>query len=239
MCKINVNTDYVEHLHPNPACATNSSGQCCLGCGPATAAGAKFCPQCGQSLTAFVDERSTISSLPTLPTADAKPDPRTPTIGPDTQPQTDAYRSQVLEPPATVAVCDCGRELPENAQFCPRCGKPVACPVEESYCLVLRIPGQKATYIPLVGDQLTVGKSPDNDLVIPGDDYVSRQHAQILKKDKKILLEDLGSSNGTLLKIRRMIELEVGDEILVGTNMLTLQKSVNPTIEPEVWQCLR
>lgn len=44
----------------------------------------------------------------------------------------------------------------------------------------------------------TIGRSGDNDIVIP-DPYVSGRHAQITASEEEITLTDLGSTNGTLL----------------------------------------
>src|ERR687893_335329 len=44
----------------------------------------------------------------------------------------------------------------------------------------------------------TVGRSEDNDVVIP-DPNVSRRHARLSRLDNGFVVEDLGSTNGTLL----------------------------------------
>jgi predicted component of type VI protein secretion system len=47
---------------------------------------------------------------------------------------------------------------------------------------------------------ITVGRSPECDLVLPGDELrVSRQHVRIERREGGYLLVDLGSRNGTLL----------------------------------------
>ncbi|MCZ7604540.1 MAG: FHA domain-containing protein [Planctomycetota bacterium] len=47
---------------------------------------------------------------------------------------------------------------------------------------------------------ITVGRSPECDLVLPGDEVrVSRQHVRIERREGGYLLVDLGSRNGTLL----------------------------------------
>lgn len=45
---------------------------------------------------------------------------------------------------------------------------------------------------------------------------VSRQHAEIYAEDGKFLLRDLGSSNGTFVRIRGSCELRHGDQFRVG-----------------------
>lgn len=48
--------------------------------------------------------------------------------------------------------------------------------------------------------KITVGRSPDCDLVLPGDEVrVSRRHIEVHRREGGYLLQDLGSRNGTLL----------------------------------------
>ncbi|MBK8270294.1 MAG: FHA domain-containing protein [Planctomycetes bacterium] len=68
-----------------------------------------------------------------------------------------------------------------------------------------------------------IGKDADCNVVISDDEFVSRRHARLRLEDGLVFLEDLGSSNGTLLRIRRPIIIEAGDEILIGTRMMRLE----------------
>lgn len=43
-----------------------------------------------------------------------------------------------------------------------------------------------------------IGRSPDVDVPIPGE-HVSRSHAIVWRQDERVLISDLGSSNGTLV----------------------------------------
>ena len=63
----------------------------------------------------------------------------------------------------------------------------------------------------------TVGRSQENDIVVP-DPNVSRRHARISRSDDSFVVEDLGSTNGTLLDgapIDRE-RIEGGDELTFG-----------------------
>ena len=42
--------------------------------------------------------------------------------------------------------------------------------------------------------------------------YLSRRHVRISQDNDLVLVEDLGSSNGTLLRIRRPIVIEPGED---------------------------
>ena len=82
----------------------------------------------------------------------------------------------------------------------------------------------KDAVIPLVGEQLIIGKDSDCDVVIADDSFVSRRHARLRRDDNLIFLDDLGSSNGTLLKICRPVIIEPGDEIMIGSTVLRLEQ---------------
>ena len=61
--------------------------------------------------------------------------------------------------------------------------------------LVYEIHGQRVSY-PLTGEEVTIGRSGDNDVVIE-DSLVSRHHAKIFRVGDAWRVSDLGSANGT------------------------------------------
>ena len=75
----------------------------------------------------------------------------------------------------------------------------------------------------LVGAHLVIGRSSACEIVL-GDDTVSRRHAELRYEDGRWLLRDLGSSNGTWVNGRRVVEAEVraGDEVYLGGARLKL-----------------
>ena len=62
-----------------------------------------------------------------------------------------------------------------------------------------------------------LGRSPGCHLTF-ADDTVSRRHAELLLLDGRWILRDLGSSNGTWVNGRQVMEAEVtaGDEVYLG-----------------------
>jgi DNA-binding NtrC family response regulator len=68
------------------------------------------------------------------------------------------------------------------------------------------------------GSDVTVGRSPEADVVVP-DGSLSRLHARFRFADGDLVLEDLGSTNGTLLNGKPVREAVVrtGDELFLGT----------------------
>ena len=85
--------------------------------------------------------------------------------------------------------------------------------------------GSFAKVAEITDKAITLGKSPDCDLVISDDNYVSRHHARITPDGQSFLIEDLNSSNGTYLKIRGQVTVKSGDEFLIGTHIIRFEQT--------------
>jgi len=69
--------------------------------------------------------------------------------------------------------------------------------------------------------EIVVGRSSDLDMVLV-EEMVSRKHARIAYENDAVMIEDLGSTNGTFVngeKIKRA-QLKEGDRVLIGTSIL-------------------
>jgi DNA-binding winged helix-turn-helix (wHTH) protein len=78
--------------------------------------------------------------------------------------------------------------------------------------------------IPLRSGENVIGRDPHDAIVIRAPE-VSRHHARLLVEGPRVMLEDLGSKNGTFIGTRRVTqatEVRAGDEILVGTTKMRL-----------------
>jgi hypothetical protein len=73
----------------------------------------------------------------------------------------------------------------------------------------------------MVGTKLTLGRAQDNDVVLD-DPQVSRYHAQVMRQGDQIIVEDLGSTNGTLVNGRRI----TGSHVLQPTETIAVGASV-------------
>ncbi|MEN6374725.1 MAG: FHA domain-containing protein [Smithella sp.] len=67
----------------------------------------------------------------------------------------------------------------------------------------------------------TIGRKPDNDIIIDNQ-AVSGHHAQIKAHGEEVVLEDLGSLNGTYVNSQKISRAELfnGDVVLIGVHTL-------------------
>lgn len=87
----------------------------------------------------------------------------------------------------------------------------------KTYWLLLLEGGKVARQHMLGQDRCVIGRAEDADLTLSGSD-VSRHHASVRFQDGKYLIEDLTSTNGTLVNGRAVAQhfLKPGDEISIG-----------------------
>src|SRR5687768_8780535 len=103
--------------------------------------------------------------------------------------------------------------------------------------LFIRVTGGTAAgaEIPL-DDELLIGRSASGDGSLGGDTELSREHASIKRADGELLIEDLGSTNGTFVNGERITAptpIQPGDKISVGASTVevagTLPAGAQPT----------
>jgi len=148
----------------------------------------------------------------------------------------------------SVVYCsECGFQNPEAANYCSRCGALLTkgeasgettqafSPDEvgdnldhedfglEGPALVVRSGGGRAgeSFRP-TGERTRIGRSPDCEIFLD-DVTVSRNHATLIERDGKFVVEDQGSLNGTFVNRHRIESavLEEGDELQVGKYRMT------------------
>jgi pSer/pThr/pTyr-binding forkhead associated (FHA) protein len=71
----------------------------------------------------------------------------------------------------------------------------------------------------LTRPELVLGRE-EGDVTFPDDEFMSRRHAAVKRVGTKARLEDLGSSNGTFVRVRADRELKPGDLLRVGDQLL-------------------
>ena len=91
--------------------------------------------------------------------------------------------------------------------------------------------GALVTERELVRGQINVGRTDDNDVVLPSNS-VSRQHACLYLENNVAYVADMGSANGVFVddrKIRSDTEVSEQSSIRVGEYRIILEKLVNPS----------
>lgn len=81
------------------------------------------------------------------------------------------------------------------------------------------------------GDRAIIGSSGAIDL--PGERFCHAREAELVFKQGRLWLSDLEGGNGVFLRIRTPVELEFGDEFLVGDQLLRVEKNPVPDDGPD------
>jgi pSer/pThr/pTyr-binding forkhead associated (FHA) protein len=74
---------------------------------------------------------------------------------------------------------------------------------------------------------LTIGRSDDNTLALPGDEFASGHHARIESQRDGVWILDLGSTNGTFVNGARLDgrrKLREGDVVQIGDTELRFER---------------
>jgi ABC-type multidrug transport system ATPase subunit/pSer/pThr/pTyr-binding forkhead associated (FHA) protein len=92
----------------------------------------------------------------------------------------------------------------------------------------------------LQGSQITIGRTPDNKIVVPHP-QVSARHAQIIDQGGSLFLEDLGSGNGTFVRGQRLargqrVPVANGEKVYIGPMPVLIHiagQQVNVVVEDQ------
>ena len=94
--------------------------------------------------------------------------------------------------------------------------------------LVIKCRGSIIDDVGLKLGDTTIGRDPGCDIVLKDDKSVSKKHAVIKTVGNKSTLEDLGSTNGTLIDTKRVTrhELRHGEIITIGDHELIYREDI-------------
>ncbi len=87
----------------------------------------------------------------------------------------------------------------------------------------LRRDGTPGPLHDLPAGKTIVGRT-DGHLNFPNDSRLSRRHARFFASDKQVTIEDLGSRNGTYVRVRGKSVIDVGDALRVGSAGLQVRE---------------
>ncbi len=75
----------------------------------------------------------------------------------------------------------------------------------------------------LVGEEVVLGRE-EGDIVFRDDAFMSRRHAAITWDGRRALLTDLGSSNGTFVRLIGPTSIKNGDHVRLGDQLLRIER---------------
>jgi pSer/pThr/pTyr-binding forkhead associated (FHA) protein len=75
----------------------------------------------------------------------------------------------------------------------------------------------------LVNNEIVLGRE-EGDIVFRDDAFMSRRHAAVTWDGKRAMLTDLGSSNGTFVRLLAPTPLKHGDHVRVGDQLLRIER---------------
>ncbi|MFC1821181.1 ATPase, T2SS/T4P/T4SS family [Thermodesulfobacteriota bacterium] len=84
------------------------------------------------------------------------------------------------------------------------------------------------TLYDIVKETIKIGRLSDNDIIL-ADDRVSRYHAEIIRhSDKKIIIQDLNSANGTIIRGRKVSTKKLKNELKIDIGRMKLTFKAGP-----------
>ena len=110
-------------------------------------------------------------------------------------------------------------------------GKPPESARKARFKLVVQrsLGGGPAFYEPL-GDAAIIGA--DGAIALVNEKFCHPREAQIRWTKGRVWLHDLEHGNGVFLRVRQPVELEIGDEFIVGDQLLTIELNPDPDDGP-------
>lgn len=143
---------------------------------------------------------------------------------------------EVSGPPEAGRCSTCGEFTDAGDAFCSVCGSrvdagtgvsetqgagPAAPATAEGADFYLEVVAgrEKDRVFPLRGEEVTIGRSTENEIILETDGYVSGHHTRLIQEGGAWYVEDMGSTNGTFLKLRGRFRLGLDDEIKVGQSI--------------------
>jgi pSer/pThr/pTyr-binding forkhead associated (FHA) protein/ribosomal protein L40E len=136
---------------------------------------------------------------------------------------------------ARYYVCEsCMTPVPSGHKFCGRCGTPVPEAImhlhadfygdmqdpSKARLILIRGEGMDGLSYHLKADQHLLGRQ--GQLEFPDDVFISPTHANFFYRDNRLVVRDEGSLNGVYFRIRGSVEINPGDQFVVGEQVFRL-----------------
>ncbi len=88
---------------------------------------------------------------------------------------------------------------------------------------ILVDPDSPSMAFPIDGEGIMIGRE-HGDITFPQDGYVSGKHCRVVGDDTGVYMEDLGSSNGTYMRVRSGVILPFGSLVLIGQKLFQVER---------------
>lgn len=143
----------------------------------------------------------------------------------------DRAEAEPAAPAVTAASPETAAIPPAGASPAPRAPAQAAPKHEPKFRLGVQrsLRGGPAFYEP-ASDVAILGKS--GDIALTSEPFCRPREATIRHEGGKIWMSDLEHGNGVFLRIRQPVELEIGDEFMVGDQLLTVERNPEPDDGP-------
>jgi pSer/pThr/pTyr-binding forkhead associated (FHA) protein len=66
------------------------------------------------------------------------------------------------------------------------------------------------------------------DITFPSDGFISGKHAVLYASSDRVVVKDVGSSNGTFIRLPAPIFVENGDQLLIGRQLIKIEMQPHP-----------
>lgn len=100
-------------------------------------------------------------------------------------------------------------------------------PRVEGRLVVVKSPAlDEGSALTVDAEPLTVGRGPQNDVPLDGDEYASAKHARFEARRDGLWVEDIGSTNGTYVngaRITAPTAISMSDTLRIGKTILKLE----------------
>ncbi len=204
----------------------------CQRCGKENQDVYKFCLGCGAELHKDAPPQN-VAMMKTM-MADSGSDASSPSHGGGFPPPTGQAAHQQPMAPAGPRMCGaCGAEVPPNFKFCGVCGarvedSPAAQPAPQAARPAPQVVNARLTLIRPDGSEggvhtLRVGENligRDHGAAFENDGYLSPTHAALIVEGHQAVLRDLDSLNGVFVRMVDEEEIEPGQIIRIGQELL-------------------
>ena len=128
-------------------------------------------------------------------------------------------------PPSNAFCGGCGATNPHHTPTLPMPqGKTMAAPERLGYVALIDDNGGESVQFPLMAGENRIGSGDTCQLRFPDDGFLARVHCTVEADPGKVVLRPLDHSNGVFLRITTPVELQHGEIVRIGQEILRFER---------------